>query len=393
MGKSKPQFISVDEALKKFLSCVEPVTRTVRVPLEEADGRVLSSDVIAPLDYPHYDQCILDGYAVVAADTVEHEKTLTLSAEEPVRSGHCKTVHTGSAMPPGADALLPIEEALEKDNQVVVLQTVEKGKWIWPKGAGLRTGETMHKSGMHLTPTDIAMLAKLGITHVEVYDRPRVLIVPTGDECVKLGGELRDGYVYEVNGLMCQLLVKRYGGDAAISTIVPDSVEELRDAVWQGVDYDLVVTIGGSSSGKRDLMMQAVAAAGAVLFHGVALHPGNHMGAGYFTDNGAKKPVLFLSGYTESCAVAAFTFVNAAVRKLGHYPPTIYPTEPIVLDAAVAAPDIIRAVRKVHISNGRARQIRLIAESREVGGYTYIIVPEGISNLEAGQTVEAVYFE
>jgi len=181
MGKSKPHFISVDEALNKFLSCVEPLTRTVTVPLEEADGRVLSSDVIAPLDYPHYDQCILDGYAVHAADTVELEKTLFLSAEEPVRGGCCKTVHTGSAMPPGADALLPIEQAVEKDNQVVVRRTVEKGKWIWPKGAGLRTGEIMHKSGMHLTPTDIAMLAKLGITHVEVYDRPRVLIVPTGD--------------------------------------------------------------------------------------------------------------------------------------------------------------------------------------------------------------------
>ena len=288
--------VSVDEALALFLSFVEPINRINTVPLEEADDRVLSKDIIAPLDYPHYDQCILDGYAVQAADTAGcregSERALSLTTEDYVGSGLCTLAHTGGALPSGADALLPLENATEKDGCILASKEVTKGEWIWPRGGGIREGNVVNKEGMLLKPVDIAMLAKLGVTHVEVYDRPRVLIVPTGDECIKRDEEIAPGFVYETNGLMCSLLVKRYGGYPILHDIVPDDKTRLRDVLLKGNDYDLVVTIGGSSASKRDLMGQVISSMGEVFFHGVALHPGNHMGTG-FVRNGENEDTRY----------------------------------------------------------------------------------------------------
>jgi molybdopterin molybdotransferase len=244
--------LSVDRALASFLEVVEPLRRTVSVRLEEADERVLARDVLAPMDYPHYDQCILDGYGVVAADTEGCgegvERSLRLSATGPVESGVCVSAHTGSPLPPGADALLRLEGTAERGEHILVREAVTRGQWVWPKGGGIRQGAVVNREGMQLKPSDIAMLAKLGLFEVEVYDRPRVLVVPTGDECVKRGAPIGPGFVYEVNGLMCQLLVERYGGAATLHEIVPDCEARLRDALTSGTSHDLIVTIGGSSA-------------------------------------------------------------------------------------------------------------------------------------------------
>jgi len=389
--------VSVDDSLTSFLSSMEPVNRTIILPIEEADDRILSKDIVAPMDYPHYDQCILDGYAVLAEDTVdcgtEPIRYLSLTDNDFVAKGLCTVVHTGSVLPPGADAVLRIEDVIIKENRIIPTKEVKKGQWIWGKGAGLSQDDTVYREGMQLKPTDIAMLAKLDIAEVCIYDRPRVLIVPTGNECVRRGQVLEAGFVYEANGLMCALLVKRYGGDPTIHDIVPDNIEKLSDAIRQGLDYDMVVTIGGSSSGERDFMAQVMALTGTVIFHGVALHPGNHMGAGSIRGNNADIPVLFLPGYTESCAVASFTFVDAAVKRLGHRPPSRYSTETCLLTEPVATPNGIRAVRKVHVRDGKARPIKMIGDSAEPGNYAYLTISEDRADLEADRMVEAVYLE
>jgi len=388
---------SVDRALASFLEIVEPLKRTMTVLLEDADDRVLSKDILAPMDYPHYDQCILDGYAVQAADTANcgagSTKELSLITEGPVNSGFCMTAHTGSALPPGADALLRLEAATESAGRILASEEVTKGKWIWPRGGGIREGSIVNREGMHLKPTDIAMLAKLGISRVEVYEKPQVLIVPTGDECIRRGDEIAPGFVYETNGLMCSLLVKRYGGSSTLHDIVPDNEALLRDVLLKGASHDLIVTIGGSSAGGRDLMEQAVASMGEVLFHGVALHPGNHMGTGFVKIAGKRTPVLFLPGYTESCAVAAFTFVDAAVRRLGHLPPSCHPVHQAELAERMVTSLGMRAVRKVNIQDGKARPIKLLGESALSGRFGYVVVPEDRAVFERGEFVEAIHFE
>jgi molybdopterin molybdotransferase len=294
---------------------------------------------------------------------------------------------------PGADALLPLEDAAEKAGLVRPLKEVKKGEWIWPKGAGIRAGNLVNKEGMQLKPTDIAMLAKLGISHVHIYDKPRVLIVPTGNECVKRNDKIAPGTVYESNGLMVSLLVRRYGSFPTLHDIVPDNVTQLKDVLMKGSDYDLIVTIGGSSAGGRDLIEQAVSSVGNILFHGVALHPGNHMGTGFIENEKKKTPVIFLPGYTESCAVASFVFVDGAVRKLGHYPPLYHGKQRLQLVTDMTTFPDVRAVRKVNVCDGKARLIKTIGESSHTGTFGYVLVPEDKTGFEAGEFVEVIYIE
>jgi molybdopterin molybdotransferase len=246
---------------------------------------------------------------------------------------------------------------------------------------------------MQLKPTDIAILAKLGIDSVQVHDRPKVLIIPTGNELIKRGGDLRPGAVYESNGLMCKLLLTRCGADPMLQEIVQDNVGKLKDALYAGQSYDLVITIGGSSASKRDLMEETTCVAGKLAFHEVALHPGNHMGAGKVVSDKGSTPLIFLAGYTESCAVGAMVFANAAIRKLGHYPPIRYARERAVLESKVRTPLGVRAVRKMCVVDGKATPVMLIAESFRTGRYPYLIVPEDVVEYEAGEEVECVHLE
>jgi len=391
------RYMNMDAALTALLDHLSPVDRSQIVRLEDADNRVVSGDVIAPMDYPHYDQCILDGYAVKASDTAGCEngagKALSLTTKEELAAGYCAVAHTGSALPVGADALLPWEDTIENPESIKPLKEVTPGQWVWPKGAGIGKGEVVFRDGMLLKPTDINMLAKLGIADVQVYDRPRVLIIPTGDECVQRGETIAAGFVYETNGLMCSLLVKRYGGIPTLHEIVPDDVEMLQQSIGEGLGYDLIVTIGGSAAGKRDLMAQVLSETGQVVFHGVALHPGNHMGAGFVRVEKRKIPVVFLSGYAESCAVGAFHFVEPPVRLLGHLPVSNYPREQVLLTAPVESPVGIRSVRKMNIQDGKGKMIKLIAESATSGKFAYLVIPEGVSAFQTGKMVEVVYFE
>ncbi len=391
------RYMNMDAALTALLDHLSPVDHSQIVRLEDADNRVVSDDVIAPMDYPHYDQCILDGYAVKASDTAGcgngSGKALLLTTKEELAAGYCVVAHTGSALPVGADALLPWEDTVENPESIRPLKEVTPGQWVWPKGAGIGKGEIVFRDGMVLKPTDINMLAKLGIADVRVYDRPRVLIIPTGDECVKRGQTIAAGFVYETNGLMCSLLVKRYGGIPTLHEIVPDDVEMLQQAIGEGLGYDLIVTIGGSAAGKRDLMAQVLSETGQVVFHGVALHPGNHMGAGFVQIEKRKVPVVFLSGYAESCAAGAFHFVEPTVRLLGHLPVSNYPREPVLLTAPVESPVGIRSVRKMNIQDGSGKMIKMIAESSLPGQYAYLVIPEMVSEFQAGKMVEVVYFE
>jgi len=391
------RYMNMDAALAAFLDHLSPIERSKTIRLEDADNRVVSGDVIAPMDYPHYDQCILDGYAVRASDTAGcgngSDRVLLLTTKEELPAGYCAVAHTGSALPVGADALLPWEDVTESAESIQPLKEVTPGQWVWPKGAGIGKGKVVFRDGMALKPTDINMLAKLGISDVRVYDRPRVLIIPTGDECVKRGETIAAGFVYETNGLMCSLLVKRYGGIPTLHEIVPDDMEKLQQAIGEGLGYDLIVTIGGSAAGKRDLMAQVLSETGQVVFHGVALHPGNHMGVGFVQEEKRKTPVVFLSGYAESCAVGAFHFVDPTVRTLGRSPVANHPREQVLLAAPVESPVGIRSVRKMNIQDGSGKTIKLIAESSLPGQYAYLVIPEMVSEFQAGKMVEVVYFE
>ncbi|HMK47981.1 MAG TPA: molybdopterin molybdotransferase MoeA [Methanocella sp.] len=387
----------LEEALNIFLSNVPQVDRSSTLELEYVDNRVLAKGFVAPQDYPHYDRCFMDGYAVRAEDTVSShpgspEAFLRIATGDTVGAGECRQVHTGSALPSGADAVVKVEDTEAVAGGIRIFYQAKPGENFTPKGKLIRQGELIFREGMQLKPTNIALIASMGITEIEVYERPRVLIVPTGDELVARGKKAGPGTINESNGLMCSLLVKRYGGKPAMWDIVPDNLEKLTEAVKAGLRYDLIITTGGTSVGKRDLMPQIVALMGRIVVHGVGIRPGRPVGMGYVEGEGHRTPIVFLPGFPDACAVGAMFFVERAIRKLGRYPPMRYPTDRAVISGDGLAPNRTRSITKVMLNDRAASIVPTVGSAAYEGEAAYIVTSSG-EGYRAGDAVELIFLE
>jgi molybdopterin molybdotransferase len=390
----------VEDALGVFLGSFEPLDRVEMVSLEEAGERVLASDIRAPRDVPHYDRSAMDGYAVVASDTFGSGKDagviLRLTTKDSIVSGECRQVHTGSPIPEGADAVVMLEYAEASGGNVEVLAQVSPGQNIGPKGEDVRKGDIVFRKGRQLKPSDVGLLASMGLTEAAVYARPRVLIIPTGEEIVPRGVEPGPGQMCESNGVMNYLYVKRFGGVPTVHGIVSDVKEELAAALEEGASYDLIVTTGGSSVGRRDLIAEVLASKGTVLVHGVAIKPGKPVALGLVNAGGKRIPIVCLPGYPVACAVDSMVFVEPAVKKLGHMPPAAYRTQKAVLTRKIYSEAGYRTYTRVSVEEGRATPLRtkgagvLSSISRADG---YVITPPDVEGHEAGEEVEVTFLE
>ena len=196
--------ISPDEARKRIDAAVRPIDRTERVALAEASGRVLAEDVVANADVPPFARAAMDGYAVRAQDTAgaskEHAQVLkrveTLYTgqvtQRTVGAGECIEIATGAPMPPGADAVVIVEDTDgEASGAVRVFAAVQPGQHIGRQGADIRSGQRVLHAGTTLTPSRVGAIAALGLDHAAVYARPRIAILSTGNEIVDLKGRSR----------------------------------------------------------------------------------------------------------------------------------------------------------------------------------------------------------
>ena len=388
---------SVEEAMEALLSIIKPIGRSSSVGLENADNRILTRDVFAPRDFPHYDMGHMDGYAVRAEDTAGSGPgspvLLKLSGVDRVSHGTCRWSHTGGALPEGADAVVRVEDTEEKENGVLIFHEVIKGENITPHGKTVRKGDLLYKKGMQLKPTSIAMLATLGFTEIEIYEKPKVLVIPTGDELIEQGKEAGPGNINESNGLMCYLLVRRYGGKAQVLSIVPDNVEMLAASLKRGLKYDLIVTSGGSSVGIRDHMREVISSMGKVLVHGVGLKPGRPMGFGYIEEGDVRVPIIFLPGFPDACAAGTMMFVDKAIKKLGHYPPgKYYSCEAVTTERIKSFPGTT-AIAKVAVEGGKATPVGIIGPYPYDGESAYVIIPDDTGGLDAGKETRPVFLE
>ncbi len=383
----------VEDALQTLLDICTPLRRSSKVDLEYADNRIVAKDIIAPRDYPHYDLSQVDGYAVRAVDTRDDKRILMPAGGDIVSPGTYKQVHTGGALPEGADAIVKAEDTDPAGEGRAFYGKMKPGENFIPRGSVVREGDVVFGAGARLKPTDIAMLAKLGLTEVEVFDRPRVLVIPTGDEVIERGKTPGPGIVNESNGLMCFLLIKRYGGKPSLYDIVRDDPAKIAEVLRTGRHYDLIVTSGGTSVGVRDRIVEAVSSTGRVLIHGVGLKPGRPMGIGYVENDGIRTPVLFLPGVTEACAATTLTFVIPAIRKLGHYPALRPYREKARLTRSLRGFPGAKAFSKVRVEDGRATPELLIGEAAVPGERAYAIVPENVEKYGEGEEIEIIYLE
>ncbi len=318
-----------DEALRHVLAAPQPIGRTERVPLEEADGRALVSEVLATFDVPPFDRAAMDGYAVIAADTAgarpESPATLRLVGRvftgdpSPVRvtPGTCVEIATGAPLPDGADAVVMVEQTTTGDGVVEIHRAATARQHVGPRGGDITSGHVVLGAGVVLTPARVGVLAALGHTSVEVYARPRVAILCTGDEVVDPGSPLGPGQLYNVNRFTLEALVRRHGGEPVVLPTSRDSIEALTQTLGQAGGCDIMVFSGGSSVGERDLVIDALRQHGEVIFHGVAIKPGKPTVFGRI----GNAPVLGLSGYPTSCLSNAHLFLIPLLRATARLPP------------------------------------------------------------------------
>jgi len=335
-------------ARERLAAVVDPVDRTETVPLASADGRALAESVAAGRNVPGYDRAAMDGYAVRAADTFDASdrspSVLRLADGDDVGPGEAAQVHTGSEVPPGADAVVMVEETETVGGDVEVFDAVAGGENVAPVGEDVEAGQELHEPGHRLRPSDLALLRSVGVGEVTVRDRPRVSVIPTGEELVE--SDPGPGEVVETNGLMVSRYVERWGGDPSYRDVVTDDFEALRDAVESDLDHDVVVTTGGSSVGERDLIPDVLADLGEVLVHGVAIKPGHPVALGRVGDT----PVVALPGYPVSCIVNALQFLRPAVKWAGDLPLPDPPTMAARLGRKISSDPGLRTFARVELT-------------------------------------------
>jgi molybdopterin molybdotransferase len=315
--------ITVEEALKLVDEHARPLAPR-RVALKDAAGLMLAEDVASDINSPPYDKALMDGYAVVAGDRLAERRVLEEVAagdvpRRPVTPGCATRVMTGAPLPEGADAIIPIEQTEMINDDTVRLAQVEPspGQHIMRLGTSLRAGEVVLRSGAVLRPIEIAILAEIGHGVVSVRPRPRVAVLPTGNELVQVGEKPGVGQIRNSNGPMLVAAAMRAGADGIDLPIARDAREHLRARVEAGLKSDILLLSGGVSAGKFDLVPEVLAELGVEqVFHKIALRPGKPLWFGVKKMDERAMLVFGLPGNPVSGFVCFELFVRSAIAAL-----------------------------------------------------------------------------
>ena len=313
--------ISFDDALETVLSYAKR-TEIETIAFDDAFGRVLAEDVVSPLDSPPFDRAAMDGYAIRGEDSfgAAPRNPVRLKLKPPrnneekadkdaLGEGECVPIATGMPVPKGSNAVVMLEYTKERGDTVEIFRPVTPGKNVSLKGEDVKKGESVLKAGRLLRAQDIGMLASLFTKTVKVYKKASIGIIPTGDELVDpavYASEQMQGQgqrrIADANSYVLAALTAKIAKPYRME-IVRDNFDALTHALRTSLegDCDGLLVSGGSSVGTRDFLADAVEALGELVFHGVALRPGEPVGFGLINT----KPVFVLPGYPVA-TIAAF---------------------------------------------------------------------------------------
>ena len=395
--------IPLDEALGLILDAAPPIARTERVGLDQAAGRVLAAAVTSPMDVPPFDRAAMDGYAVRAEDTFgagRHDPRTLRSIEKvytgqtPTRRlapGECIEIATGAPLPDGADAVVMVEETERGDgDDIRVFTPVYPRQHVGRRGADLAVGAAVVRPGDLLTPSRVGALAAVGALEIEVYARPRVAILSTGNEIVEPGAPLGPGQIYAINRFTLAAIIAAHGGVAVPLPSAPDTLDALSASLDAALAEDVLVFSGGSSVGERDLILDLLVARGEVLFHGVAVKPGKPTVFG----RAGGKPVLGMPGYPTSCLSNGYMLLVPMLRRLARLPEHQPRTVTVPLSRRVVSTTGRHQFFTVRVAGGAA--VPAFKASGDITSMAhadgYIEIPANVDIVEAGQLVEVKLF-
>lgn len=395
--------INADEARELFLSTFQPITDTETLPIVDCDSRIVAEDIIATINVPHYRRAAMDGFAVKASDTLGagSNSPVVLKLGKSIGKGTCVQVHTGSPIPEGADAVVMAEDTVVRSGNVEIFTQMHPFKNMGEIGEDIQEGEIILKKGQRLRPCDVAVLASLGIKNIKVFRKPLVAIIPTGEELVSRGTrKLNEGEVYETNGLMASLYIKKWGGNPRVLDIVTDAPEKIKEAIMSALDADMIIISGGTSVGKRDYVPSVVDSTGKLLVHGAGISPGKPTALGIIKG----KPVVCMPGYPVAGLVALYFFAKAALRKLGHMPDELDRTVRAVLSEKLPGRIGYKTFARVKLEtpylNTGSKSIAFPLATSGAGILSsvskadgFVIIPENVEGYDKGEEIEVVLIE
>ena len=393
--------LTLDEATRRLLARAH-LSALESVSLADAGGRVLADPkVVAAVDVPAFANSAMDGFAVLAADLpgwlrVVGEVAAGAGELPTVEPGTAVRIMTGAPLPPGADAVVPVEDAVEAEGAVTVAAAVPVGQHVRAAAHDTRAGDEICLPGL-LTPAKLAVLASLGLGAVGVRRRPIVAILSTGDELVEPGEALGPGQIHDANGLALAAAVTEAGGEPLLLPRERDEAWPIERALTDAARRaDLIVTSGGVSVGEHDYVRAVLAQHGSLDFWRIAVQPGKPLAVGEL--GGAT--VIGLPGNPVSALVTFELFVRPFIRAMldlsgdGRLHVRARPEARIEKDTARRAflrVSVWHEDGEIHARSAGGQlssQLRPMADANAL-----LIVPEGEPAAETDRGYEAIVFE
>lgn len=383
------------EALQVIQEICTTLPKKTKVSLPEATGRVTFEPVSARKNIPHYRRSAMDGYAVQYSDTIgaspsSPNRLTILSRDQGFALGSAIPVHTGSEVPQAADSVIKLEDTRESDDILEVFTGVTPGENIAPVGEDIKKGQTVLQASTPLKPYHLSLLRALGKEKVFVYEKPRIAIIPTGEELVPSGREPEPGQAIQSNGIMVENYCQLWGAITETKNTLTDDPSVLSECLKWGLNRDMILFIGGSSVGERDKVTETVNQHGDLYLHGISIRPGKPLGIGEIKAT----PVICLPGYPVATLVDSLFFVKPALEALLGLKNISESSQPSIsapLGEKITSPLGKTTVTRIHFRQGKVYPIRtggsgILSTVTKSDGY--VIIRRNNEGIDANSQVQ-----
>jgi len=331
---AEEDMLSVEEAFQRIMASFSPLN-SIEVPLLDCLGQVLAEDIRSPLDLPPLSNSAMDGYAVRGADiqgaSPESPRNLEVIglvaagqvSTQTVVAGAAVRIMTGAPIPAGADTVVPFEETDEVERRqagrpldhVAIFTGLSVGVNVRPAGEDVQRGQQVLDAGTPVRPSEIGVMASLGLSAARVIRRPVVAILATGDELVASGQTLDEGKIFDSNSFSVAGSVIACGGVPRVLGIARDNLEDLNNKLSEAAGSDLIVTSAGVSKGDYDIVKDVLTERGDMNFWSVRMRPAKPLAFGHLREDGGRSvPLLGLPGNPVSTMVAFEMFARPAIQ-------------------------------------------------------------------------------
>ena len=408
--------LSVEDAREKILSQFNHLEE-VNLKIENSLGCIISKDIISKFSVPPWNNSAMDGYALIYQDVKEatEENIIFLKVIEEIAAGEmpkkkisrgfASRIMTGAPIPEGADAVIPFEDTdeLTSDSSELIGIKVfaEEFENIRKKGEDISKGETIITRGTEITPAVVGVIASMGFDTVDVFRRPKIGILSTGNELLEPGQDLEDGKIYNSNSHTISSLTKIYGADPEIQSHSRDTVEDLEKKLNNFEHVDMIVTSAGVSKGDYDVVKDVLNKNGDMNFWSVNMRPAKPLAFGKININGRKIPLLGLPGNPVSSMIAFEKFGRYAIDKMMGKQIVHRPIIKAILQEDIHNHDGRRLYARVKVEKSKSKS-QIIAtplKNQSSGVLTSMflsnglaICPSGTDILKNGQEIDVEMF-